>query len=51
MNFSKLDLKVLCDMISWYIRKNPQVDQDAKNLIKKILVYRAKILLEDESNV
>lgn len=51
MNFSKLDLKILCDIILWYVRKNPQIDQDVKNLIKKILVYRAKILLEDESNV
>jgi hypothetical protein len=48
MDFSEKEIKILCKVISFYIKKFPIDNNDNvetfKKLIKKILIYRIEIL-------
>ncbi len=50
MDISEEELKILCKIVSFYIKKFPiNDDKVIKKLIKKILLYRVEILLGDFS--
>jgi len=53
VDFSEKELKFLCEMISFYIKKIPNTEdkETVNNLVKKIVIYRTEILLGEHRDL
>ncbi len=53
MDFSEEELKFLCEMISFYVKKISTTEDKeiVKKLVKKIVIYRTEILLGEHHDL